>query len=258
MKRYGLPLLALTMCHAMIACAPKTTHQSPSCPPLAAVQENISKTFTQPRLTVQRVSPTAMTNLCEVRATAGNATNEKKQIVYVDSSNTYIFLGEIIDSTAKQNVTKASLAEWNRFTPEDIKTLENLTAFTLGPQSAPHTIFFITDPECSFCETAEPVLKELTDQGLLRVHFLLYSGSEHLDGRDVAASIMCDNKGYEELKADYKSITLCAAGYEKADATTAFLNSHGLIGTPGYIFPDGSYYYGILNKEQIFNKTFTK
>lgn len=96
--------------------------------------------------------------------------------------------------------------------------------FTLRSSKRATYHIFHHGPEVLVLRNCRARLKELTDQGLLRVHFLLYSGSEHLDGRDVAASIVCDNKGYKELKADYKSITLCAAGYEKVDATTAFLN----------------------------------
>ena len=49
-----------------------------------------------------------------------------------------------LDTEQGRDLTREAMAKFNRFTPEEMKKLESLTALTLGKSGPP--VYFVTDP----------------------------------------------------------------------------------------------------------------
>jgi len=96
--------------------------------------------LSQNKVEVKEIQPGAVAGLCEVYLTVGG----KGTIVYSDPVGRFIITGRILDTEKGSDLTREAMAKFNRFTPEEMKKLESLTALTLG-KSGP-TVYFVTDP----------------------------------------------------------------------------------------------------------------
>lgn len=221
-----------------------------SCPDATAVQEKVSATFAGREVTVKKVSLSPVPGLCQVHVLAG----ERNQILYTDSSGRYLVLGQILDAQDKKNLTQAALEELNRLTPKDLETLKGLVAFSLGPDNAPKTVYFVTDPQCPYCKQAESTLEAMASEGILSVRYVLFPLPMHPGARESCIALICDQKGHKEFKNNYKSDNQCKEGAEKIDAVMKFMQAHGIGGTPTYIFPDGTFRSGVMDRSALENK----
>ena len=96
--------------------------------------------LSQNKVEVKEVRPGEVAGLCEVYLTVEG----KGTIVYSDPIGRFIITGRILDTEQGRDLTREAMAKFNRFTPEEMKKLESLTALTLG-KSGP-TVYFVTDP----------------------------------------------------------------------------------------------------------------
>ncbi len=238
--------LGLLVSPALRAAEPKDA----SCPDAAAVQEKVSATFAGRQVMVKKVTPSPMPGLCQVHVLA----SEKNQILYTDASGRYLVLGQILDAQDKKNLTQTALEELNRLSPEDLETLKGLVAFTLGPDNAPKTLYFVTDPQCPYCKQAETTLEAMASQGVLSVRYVLFPLPIHPGARESCIALICDKKGHDEFKSNYKSDNQCPEGTEKIDAVMKFMQAHGIGGTPTYIFSDGTFRSGVMDRPALENK----
>ncbi len=97
-------------------------------------------TLSRNKVEVEEIRPGAVEGLCDVFLTIEG----KGTVVYTDSSGRFIITGRILDTVEGRDLTREAMAEFNRFTPEEMKKLESLTALTLG-KSGP-VVYFVTDP----------------------------------------------------------------------------------------------------------------
>lgn len=243
-------ILAAVFCATCSIPNASSAEDAPSvCPAPPAVQELLAKTF-QRQLRVKDVTPLEDLGLCQVHVVF----NRRNQILYVDKAGRYLFLGQIVDTTTRQNLTKADLDRLNRFTQEEVKDLDTLVAFSIGPESAPHSLYLVTDPLCPFCKQAETVVEKLAQEGALSTRFLFFPLPSHKGAKESCISIICDRKGPAEFKKGYRSDNQCTEGKEQVEKTVRILQSHGIGGTPTYIFPDGSFHSGVLNRESLLKR----
>ena len=217
------------------------------CPSKAAAKEALKKTFNR-NLEVTKVSESAVKGLCEVLVRLGGQT----RIVYTDSGAKYILAGQIYRASDRANITKERMAELNRFTQAEMKTLDSLVAFTVG--SGKKTFYLVTDPMCPFCKRAEKIIDPLIKEGKIRVKFLLFPLRFHKGAKEKCISIICDKKGYEGFKTGYQSKNQCEQGKNKVESTIKFLQSKGITGTPTYIFEDGRYHSGVMQKDALLKR----
>ncbi|ROR01927.1 DsbC family protein [Desulfosoma caldarium] len=221
-----------------------------SCPDIAVVQERLSNAFQGRNVTAKAIEPSPVSGLCQVHVRV----NEKSQILYTDPSGRYLILGQILDAQEKKNLTRARLEEFNRLTAQDKEALDDLVAFTLGPATAPHTVYFVTDPQCPYCKRAETTLEAMASEGVLQVRYVLYPLPMHPGARESCIALVCDKKGHDDFKKNYKSDNQCPEGTNKIDATMKFMQAHGINGTPTYIFSDGTFRSGVMDRSALENK----
>jgi hypothetical protein len=110
-----------------------------ACPEPEEIVRVMSK-LSQNKVEVKEVRPGAVAGLCEVYLTVEG----KGTIIYSDPVGRFIITGRILDTKEGRDLTREAMAEFNRFTPEEMKKLESLTALTLG-KSGP-SVYFVTDP----------------------------------------------------------------------------------------------------------------
>ena len=112
------------------------TAQCPEPEDMARIMGKLS----QSKVEVSEVRPGEVAGLCEVYLTVEG----KGTIIYSDPVGRFIITGRILDTEQGRDLTRESMAEFNRFTPEEMKKLESLTALTVG-KSGP-VVYFVTDP----------------------------------------------------------------------------------------------------------------
>lgn len=215
-----------------------------SCPPPEKLAEAFSKVFKR-EATILKVKESNIAGLCEVDLSVNN----KSGILYVDATGKFFVAGQIINIEDGENLTQTAMAELNKMTPEDMKKLDSLTAFSIGKGGK--TIYYVTDPQCPYCKQGEAILKKLAEEGKISVKFLLFPLPMHKGADEQSISIICDNKGIEGLEQGYKSENQCPEGVEKVKETMAFLQGKGISGTPVYIFEKGNYHSGLMQEPEL-------
>lgn len=226
--------------------APLWAGENP-CPKDSVIQQKLEPILIGAKVSVKKVTPSSVTNLCQVHVLV----NDRNEILYTDSGGRYVFFGQIHDSQEKRNLTQEVLDNLNRFSPKDLDTLKELTAFTVGSDKASKTIYFITDPHCPYCKQAESDLEVLANEGVVNVRYVLFPLNIHPGARESCIALLCDKKGHEEYKNNYKSDNQCAEGAEKIDAVMALMFGHSVGGTPTYIFPDGTFRSGVMDRGEL-------
>ncbi|SFM66096.1 DsbC family protein [Thermodesulforhabdus norvegica] len=212
------------------------------CPNAQVVHDGILKVFGRD-FEVKDVIPSPISGICEAHVMVGGRYN----ILYVDSTGTYFFAGNLIEIATKKNLTQETLQSLNKLTAEDVKKLKELVAFTIGKKGP--ELFFVTDPQCPYCKKGLPIIKKLASEGKLQAHVLLFPLSFHKGAKEQSISIVCDKKGLEGLEAQYESENQCDKGKKLVEETVAFLQSKGVRGTPSYIFPNGNLHVGLIGSE---------
>ncbi|MGQ9749976.1 DsbC family protein [Desulfosoma sp.] len=244
--------IVLTSLAALLAFAslqPKPCSAA-SCPELTLIQEKIWAAFAGRNVVAKAVEPSPVSGLCQVHVVV----NEKNQILYTDASGRYLLLGQILDTQDKKNLTQARLDEFNHLTAKDKEVLDGLVAFTLGPETAPKMVYFVTDPQCPYCKQAETTLEAMASEGVLQVRYVLYPLPMHPGARESCIALICDKRGHEDFKNNYKSDNQCSEGTNKVDAAMKFMQAHGISGTPTYIFADGTFRSGVMDRTALENK----
>ncbi|MCS7279503.1 MAG: DsbC family protein [Thermodesulfobacteriaceae bacterium] len=240
----------LMVIFSLMACD-KIGSSSLNCPSKDKFQQVLS-TF-QPGISIDNIQKSPIDGLCEVTI---QVSPEQKGIFYVDSKGQYIITGRILDLEKKKDLTAERLEAVNRrfLSSQDMSELEKRVAFTYGNSS--NYVYFITDPDCPFCKKAENVLEQLVKEGKISVKVVLYPlEALHPKAKNKAIALICDGKGFEELKRGYESKNQCAEGEKKVSETISFLSNNLKIrATPTFVFPDGEVKMGFLNSETILNK----
>ncbi|AEH44730.1 disulfide bond isomerase, DsbC/G [Thermodesulfatator indicus DSM 15286] len=215
-----------------------------ACPKRERAAQMLAPLFGGEKPKVISVKSTPIKGLCEVVVEA----NGRKTPVYLDESGRYLVLGRIIDILARKDLTQERLTELNRLSPEKLKELKKLVAFSVG--KGPE-VFFITDPDCPHCKRAEKIIFPLAEQGKIKVNVIFMPlEALHPHAKEKAVAIICDKKGPKELMKGYQG-TQCKEGEEKVKEALKILPRLGIRGTPTYIFPNGKIHAGVLEEKQI-------
>jgi len=217
------------------------------CPSKKDLMEKIQP-IVKREVEIKGIRPTSFKGLCEVHVRISGRDN----IVYTNATNAFFVFGHLIESTTGDNLTRKALEEYTRLSPKEINNLTSYSAFTIG--KGPVEVYYVTDPQCPYCKKGEAILKELSESGEIKTHFILYPLSFHKNAKEQCISIICDKKGIAGLESEYQSENQCEAGKNKVEATILFMKEKGITGTPGYIFTDGIIHTGLLREPNLRNR----
>jgi thiol:disulfide interchange protein DsbC len=223
----------------------KAAPAAAQCPATDKVQQDLRKLFPNAPLEVTKVEPAEFPGLCAAQVKMGN----QIRLVYTDPKGDYILAGNLFEVKTAKNLTLETTQALNKLTPEEMRQLEPLTAFTLG--QGKKIVYFVTDPQCPYCKQVEPMLKKLSEKEGIQVRYLLFPLASHKGAREQCISILCDKKGLEGWEKGYKSDNQCPEGVKKVDETVAFLQKQGIQSTPTFILSDGVYLSGAVPEEVL-------
>jgi thiol:disulfide interchange protein DsbC len=215
------------------------------CPSPEKLEQGIRKVFPKLQFEMMKVSPSEVSGLCRIQVKIG----AQIHLLYADSRGDFLFTGNLFDIKTGKNLTMETAQILNRFTAEEIRQLEPLTAFTLG--QGKKVIYLVTDPQCPYCKEAEALLKKMVAKEDLSVRFLFFPLDSHKGAKEQCISILCDRKGIEGFDSGYQSANQCAEGIKKVSSTVAFLQKKGIGSTPTFIFSDGIYISGLPPEEEL-------
>jgi thiol:disulfide interchange protein DsbC len=212
------------------------------CPTPEAVLKGLSN-FPAKGLQVVTVRPTAYAEICEVHVRVQN----RDQIIYVGARGDFFLMGQLYDASSGHNLTRSAIEEITRFSSAELLELKERTAFSIG--NSTRTLYYATDPHCTYCKAGAEILKKLAAAGELQVNFLLFPLSK--TSKEQSVSLVCDGKSLAEFESGYRSDNQCPDGVIKIDKTIKLLRDKGIGGTPTYIFPDGRFHSGLLKEEEL-------
>ena len=215
------------------------------CPTIQKIQPGFQKVFQGWELS--NIRPSEGAGICELQVKFRG----QNRILYVDAKGDYILAGSLMELNTGKNVTMEATQALNRMTPDEMKQLESLTAFSAGKSEK--ILYFVTDPQCPYCKKAEEIAKKMVDKGELTVRYLLYPLPMHKGAKEQCIATICDKKGPEGLANGYKSENQCPEGVKKVEDSMAFLQAKGIGSTPTFIFADGSFLPGMM-PEDAFRK----
>lgn len=79
----------------------------------------------------------------------------------------------------------------------------------------------------------------------------MYPLESHPGAKEQSISVICDDKGFDDLHGGYSSENQCSKGRAMVEETISFLTKKGISSTPTYIFPDGLYSSGLLQEAAL-------
>ncbi len=135
---------------AAIATALACSAGAPAGDDTTRLREVLEKRF--PDVTVDRVSPAPVAGLYEVY-TPG-------EVVYVDASGEYMFVGKLLATSTRRDLSAASWNEHNRI---EFAKLPLDAAIKTVRGAGTRTLAVFTDPDCPYCRNLEKELAQLDD-----------------------------------------------------------------------------------------------
>lgn len=179
---------------------------------------------------VQIVHKREVAGLCEVVVVEGGY---KPVAFYLGKD---FVLGGVLFQKG-QNITLSAIASVEQ---ERVKKLlpelEELVVAEYG--QGQKTVYFISDPDCPFCEGIKKKVYELAKERNYKVKLIFFPLPIHPKAEGKAVSFVCEKRNYEDyLKGLYGQST-CEEGIKKIAKTKEVLKDI-VGGTPTFFFSDG-------------------
>jgi len=147
----------------------------------------------------------------------------------------YVIVGNMI-SEGKSVSNESVQAVQSKVVKEKLSDLRALAATVYG--SGQKEVFFVSDPDCPYCNGIKRKVKELADKNGYKVYLLWFPLPIHPNAKEKAISFVCEKRTYEDYLADAYGKSVCSEGVSKVEKTLEVLN--GLVNaTPTFIFSDG-------------------
>lgn len=147
----------------------------------------------------------------------------------------YVIVGNMISKG--RSVSNESVMEVQaKVVRERLSDLRALAATVYG--RGQKEVFFVSDPDCPYCNGIKRRVKELADKNGYRVYLLWFPLPMHPKAKEKAISFICERRTYEDYLADAYGRRTCPEGVSKVERTLEVLD--GLVhATPTFIFSDG-------------------
>ena len=234
MRKYVIPAAAILLFSLF---APSRLFSGSPCRDCTMTREGaallLENRIANAKVLAVRASPIPC--LCEVVLDV----EDKKAVLYVDSTGSMVVSGAILDINTGQDLTKQRLRILN---PIDTSRIPLEDALVLGEKDAPHRIIVFDDPECPSCEK---LYLEMVKIAEARSDIAFFIKMCTFTGTDTPAyikakTIACE-KSLQLLEDAFgnKELPPPSCETEVIDQNVALARSLGIAGVPAVIFPDG-------------------
>ncbi len=207
-----------------------------------ADEAEIRKTLTEryQKMTINSVKETPVPGIYEVYSNG--------QIVYSDAKGEHLFIGPLVKTATRTNLTQERLADLNRV---DFSKLPMDKAFTVVHGKGERHIAVFSDPDCPHCKKLE---RELGKVDNLTVHVFLMPLQElHPGALEISRNVWCAADRAQAWKAymlegKKPEAATCET---PVDAIGQLAGELGIGGTPAIILSDGRRLSGAVPAKQI-------
>ena len=224
-------LLSVVLLASFLACS---AHADSS-----TIKKNLAVQF--PKSDISSVEKTPYAGLYEVVIDG--------QIIYADENADYLFLGNVMDTKTKKNLTNERLAKLDAVGFNTLP-LDHAIKFVKGDGSRKLAVF--SDPECPYCKRLE---QELTKVNNITIYMFPYPiESLHPGTTALSKQIWCaKDKNAAWQEALLKNIVPKNDGKcsNPVDANVALGNKLHISGTPTLIFINGQRVPGAVPADKL-------
>lgn len=222
-----------------------------NCPQPKEVREKLIKIWprSKDRLKIEKISPLPeWSEFCEVLVSFGGPF---RSFIYVHKSGRFAFAGQLLDLSKGENLTRKKLAALQRFNPLDLLRLEGAVGYVWGSKKG-KILYFITDPDCSYCKKILPMLERLVKEGKVTIKVIYYPLERiHPKAKEKAVSLICENKPPTELLKNYNATASCDLGKKKLEYAKKTLKFLGINSVPVLIRSDGKMLKGAVSEARL-------
>jgi len=165
--------------------------------------------------------------------------NINGQLIPVYATKDFLISGEMF--SYRRQITQNQLETVkNKVVRESIAKLETLRYVSYKPEGVKEGryFYFISDPDCPFCEKVKAEVKELADKYGYEIRLIWYPLPFHREAKPKAVSFLCEGKTYEDYIRSEWGNKQCEEGKKEVEKNIRILSSM-VQGTPVFIFPDG-------------------
>lgn len=174
--------------------------------------------------------------------------NAGTQVVYSDASGDYVFVGDLVDTKTRTNLTEARLAELNKV---DFASLPLANAVKVVKGNGSRKIAVFSDPNCPYCKQLEASLKSVDN---ITVYTFLYPVLSD-DSTAKAKAIWCAAdraKTWEAWMLDRRAPSGAGTCDTSAiDKNLALGHGMNVTGTPTIFLADGRRLPGAISAEAL-------
>ncbi len=170
--------------------------------------------------------------------------NINGQLIPIYATRDFIISGEMFSHRRQVTQRQLELVR-KKVIKENIAKIETLGYVSYKPKSAKkgRYFYFISDPECPFCNRVKEKVKELADRYGYEVRIIFFPLPFHKGAKSKAISFLCENRNFEDyLKGEYGKKE-CKKGKEEVEKNLRVLRPI-VRGTPTFIFPSGEVVVG--------------
>ncbi|NHQ83928.1 DsbC family protein [Chromobacterium vaccinii] len=207
--------------------------------------EDVKKAFLGhfPGKQVKSVSATPVKGIYELVV-------DGRQVVYVNSDASYLFVGDLIDTKSKESLTEKKMADLSKV---DFNALPFQYAFKDVRGKGERKMAVFTDPDCPFCKKLER--ESLKDIDNVTIYTFLYPLTQlHPDAMRKSKQIWCSADkaaAWTAFMRDDRPLTgpdNCDTPLEKIQALGEKM---GITGTPALVFANGRMVPGAIGGDDI-------
>lgn len=187
---------------------------------------------------VKIISKKEKYGLCEI------VLKDKNQYVIIYATKDFVLFGDLIRYGKSE--TQKLLAELRKEKFKEIrKELDEVVATAYRPVKKPKAVlYFISDPDCPYCNAVKDKVKELADKYGVEVKLVWFPLPFHKGADKKAESFICSNKTFKDyLEGDFGQKS-CETGRKKVEKSLKLVQELGVNGTPTFFLDDGTMVVG--------------
>ncbi|WP_058356203.1 DsbC family protein [Vitreoscilla massiliensis] len=203
------------------------------------IQAALEQAYPEQKVQIKSVEASPVAGLYEVVVFPN-------QVVYMDGSGDYMFVGNLLDVKKKVNLTEEKTADLNRI---DYKALPFDSAIKEVRGNGQYKVAVFSDPDCPFCKKLEHEIAQMTDVTIYT--FLMPIDSLHPQATEKSIQLWCQPNRTEAWTKWIRDgvapaqVPVCDNPVEKLAKLS---ESFGFNGTPTIVYPNGKIQSGYMPK----------
>jgi thiol:disulfide interchange protein DsbC len=194
------------------------------------------------------VPPHTVESVREIFGLCEMILNINGQLIPVYATKDFIISGEMF--SFKRQITKEKMDDVRaRSIKKVLSKIGSIKYVSYKPEGAKKDryFYFISDPDCPFCNRVKARVKELADKYRYEIRLIWFPLPFHREAKPKAVSFLCENRTYEDYLRDSYGSKACEEGEKEVEKSLRILRDY-VRGTPTFIFPDGEVVVGADTK----------